>query len=239
MCRLILAVGSFDPGDILAAAVAMSRGETADHDNATVCHAHGWGAVWRDRESGALVAHRDERPIWAGAAQSPLAGISTDFLAIHARNASLPEKQGIGFTHPLTRDGDDWYFMHNGYLPTVHRLVGLDRSEFDSAEYFDYLVPRGATGLNETDALGRLRALPPGGSTSGNAIAIHPRGAYLVHWSPADTPTPRFFTMHRLSTADADVFSSERVPGLAAAPLWRELDPRIVLTIPFHSKEID
>lgn len=239
MCRMILAAGTFDSADILAAAVVMSRGETADHDNATVCHRHGWGAVWRDTGSSELGSRRDTRPAWQGIPDGVLTGLSTDFLAVHVRNATLPEKQGVRFTHPLTRLDDDWYFMHNGYMPTVHRLLGLDRSEFDSAEYFDYLIPRGARALREEDVLERLWAVPPGGSTSGNAIAVHPSGASVVHWSPRETPTPRFFTLYEYSTPDVRIVSSERVPALAEPPLWREMAPGSVATIPFPPRKGD
>ncbi|MEU9410989.1 hypothetical protein AB0E08_35595 [Streptomyces sp. NPDC048281] len=233
MCRMVLASGSFDTADILAAAITMSRGETADHDNATICHRHGWGAVWRDLRTGKLASHRDPSPAWQGMPDSTLTDLQTDFLAVHVRNATLPAKQGIRFTHPLTRQTDDWYFMHNGYMPTVHRLLGLERSEFDSAEYFDYLVPPGAGTLSEGDVLKRLRAVPPGGSTSGNAIAVNRRGASIVHWSPSDTPTPRFFTLHEFVTSEVHVVSSERVPALAESSLWREVAPASVFTIPF------
>lgn len=233
MCRMILASGAFDAGRVLAAAVAMSRGETADHDNATTCHRHGWGAVWRDPATGRVQSHRDPRPAWQGIPDSPLDGLVTDFLAVHVRNATLPEKQGGRYTHPLTRPGDDWHFMHNGYMPTVHRLLGTERSEFDSAEYFDYLVPPGTAALAEDEVLARLRAVPPGGSTSGNAIAVHRGGAVVVHWSPRETPTPRFFTLHRFTDRRLRVVASERIPALAAPGRWHEVAPASVLQFPF------
>ncbi|MFJ9606875.1 class II glutamine amidotransferase [Kitasatospora sp. NPDC101176] len=232
MCRLILASGTFDPADIVAAAVQMSRGLTADHDNATTVHAHGWGAVWRDPGSGALRAHRDERPAAESAPDSPVATARTDFLAIHVRNATLPENRGPAFTHPLERPGDPWYFMHNGYLPTAYRGLGLAASAFDSAEYFDYLIPPGTDRLDERTALARLRALEPGG-TSGNAVAVHPDRAHLVHWSPPDTRTPRFFAMRRTTTATAQIVASETVPALAPSAAWRPVAPGTVLTFPF------
>ncbi|MDV9199085.1 class II glutamine amidotransferase [Streptomyces sp. Wh19] len=230
---MILASGAFDAADILAAAVAMSRGETANHDNATTCHRHGWGAVWRDPATGKVDSHRDPRPAWQAIPDSPLTGLVTDFLAVHVRNATLPEKQGLRFTHPLTRPDDDWHFMHNGYMPTVHRLLGMECSEFDSAEYFDYLVPPGTTALPGDDVLDRLRAVPPGGTTSGNAIVVNRGGAVVVHWSPRETPTPRFFTLHQFTDPLLCVVSSERIPALAAPRRWHEVAPASVLQMPF------
>lgn len=235
MCRMILASGTFDVGGITAAAVAMSRGETADHDNTTVCHQHGWGAVWRD-PSEAVVCHRDTRPAWEGIPDSPLIDLATDFVAVHVRNATLPEKQGLNFLHPLSREADDWYFMHNGYMPTVHRLLGRERSQFDSAEYFDYLIPPGTAALDEEIVMERLKAVPPGGSTSGNAIAVNRSGASVVHWSPRETPTPRFFILYEFHTPEVHVISSEVVPALAEPAAWRTLEPGSVRTVPFRQR---
>lgn len=237
MCRMIVASGDFDTRDILAAAVSMSCGQTAAHDNRTTRHRHGWGAVWR-RPDGTLACHRDPRPAAESSGESPLAakdGVRTDFLAIHVRNATLEAKQGIRFTHPLTRASDDWHFMHNGYMPTVHRLLGLDQSEFDSAEYFDYLIPPGtpAATIDSALILRRLGEVPPPGSTSANAVAVHPHAAHVVHWSPADTPTPKFFTLHEFTADGMSVISSEVVPALATPGQWRQLAPGAVRTIQF------
>lgn len=235
MCRLILASGDFAVADITAAALDMACGRTADHDNPTKVHAHGWGAVWRepghDPQGHRLRAHTDVRPLAEGLHASALPEVKTDFLAIHTRNASLESQRGLPFTHPLTRD-DGWYFMHNGYLPTAYQGLGLPASEFDSREYFDYLVPRDAEGLDPATALGKLDALPPGGN-SGNAVAVHPSGAYLVHWSAPDVATPVFFAMQRLRLPGLEVIASEVVPGLAPARQWEPLPAGTVQHFPF------
>ena len=123
MCRLILASGQLAVADIAAAALDMSCGRTADHDNPTKAHVHGWGAVWREPGHG-LRAHTDVRSLADSLHESPLPETKTDFLAIHVRNATLQSQRGPQFTHPLTRD-DGWYFMHNGYLPTAYQRLGL------------------------------------------------------------------------------------------------------------------
>jgi len=230
---MIMATGLFEAKDIVAAATAMSIGETADHDNRTTAHAHGWGAVWRTPEKpGELSVYRDPRPFAESAAESGITEIAADFLAIHVRNATLPRQRGMRFTHPLSRPGDDWYFMHNGYLPAAHLRLGLDHSEFDSAEYFDCLVPPGTTELSRAGVLDTLRSIGTGG-TSGNAIAVRPDRAYLVHWSPPDTPTPRFFTMHELVEPGLRIVSSEVIPGLAEKDRWTRLAADSLLEIVF------
>ena len=227
MCRLILAHGTFLARDILSAALAMSQGLTATGEGPTRCHPNGWGAVWRDLESGRLVTHRDERTICQDALPR---GLDTDTLAVHVRHATLARTRGREFTHPLNR-GDAWQFMHNGFLPTVYRQLGLPASRFDSAEYFDYIVPRGSSSLDPGRTLRRLETLEPGGS-SGNAIAMNASHAYVIHWTFADNAYPRYFTMHRYSTPSLVVVSSEIIPELAPPGQWEPLAPQSVIEIP-------
>jgi len=234
MCRLILACGDVPVPDIVQAALGMSTGGTADHEGPITCHPNGWGAVWRDRDAPTgLAVHRDTRSMAESWTAAPFAGLRTDVLAIHARHATLPHTIGVEYTHPLQRRDDavPWYFMHNGFLPTVHRSLGLSMSRFDSAEYFDYLVPRGAREISPEQALARLRALEPGG-TSGNAVVVTPHRSYVVHWSPAGSPYPRYFTMHRLRRPDLEVISSEVIPRLGPRDRWEPLPPGTVLDLP-------
>ncbi|WIM94525.1 hypothetical protein ACTOB_006552 [Actinoplanes oblitus] len=239
MCRLIVATGDVPVPRIVRAAVAMSTGRTADHDGPITRHPNGWGAVWADPGSPTgLRSHRDVRPMADSWHEAPFAGLRTPVLAIHVRHATLPHNLGEPFTHPLHRpDGPvPWYFMHNGFLPTVYRHLGLAASRFDSAEYFDYLVPAGATELVESEALARLRAIAPGGS-SGNAIAMTPTRSYVVHWTAAGNAYPRYFGMHRLRRPGLDVVSSEVIPSLAARHRWQPLPPNVVLDLHGRNRE--
>jgi glutamine amidotransferase len=237
MCRLILARGRVPVPSVVAAALAMSTGLTADHEGPIRCHPNGWGAVWRTPDSPTgLRAHRDCRSMASSVAEAPLAGLETDLLAVHVRHATLPHNHGLEFTHPLHRaDGPvPWYFMHNGFLPTVHRALGLPASTFDSLEYFDYVVARDSDRLDPAATIARLRALRPGGS-SGNAFAINGERSHVIHWSPEQTPYPRYFTMHRLELPDLTVFSSEIIPRLAPRVRWDPLPPGTVLDLPHLS----
>jgi glutamine amidotransferase len=230
---MIIAVGRFNSADIVAAAVALAAGETADHDGAFTQHPHGWGALWRDPGApGGLSALRDVRPATDSMAAA-LAAIDTDFLAIHLRRSMSAQTLGPRFTHPLQRPDDHWYFMHNGSQPTVHRLLGLPESRFDSAEYFDYLIPPRSAAIDAPEALEKLRLIPEPGSNSGNAFAVRPGMAYVIHWRSPSDRWPRYFTMHELSTPDARIISSEIVPALAPAAHWRPLPPQSILEIPF------
>ncbi|HWO21752.1 MAG TPA: class II glutamine amidotransferase [Kofleriaceae bacterium] len=226
-------MGAFDAAAIVEGAIAMASGRTADHDGSFVVHPDGWGAVWRDADSASgLSVRRDHRPATESALDSGLAAIETDFLAIHVRYANNPTTKGASFTHPLQRRADDWYFMHNGSLPTVYQLLGLERSTFDSAEYFDYLIPAGAHALEERETLARLRAIPPGGN-SGNAVAVRRDRAYVIHWRAAGDVWPRYFTMHELVEPKRRIIASEVIPSLAPADRWRELSPDTVTEFRF------
>jgi glutamine amidotransferase len=231
MCRLIVATGTFDAGEIVESAVSMAAGQTAAHDSSFVVHPDGWGAVWRDPASAhGLSVLRDVRPAPESALASGLAAIKTNFLAIHVRHANNPTTKGARFTHPLERPADGWYFMHNGFLPTVYQLLGLERSTFDSAEYFDYLIPAGARALDGQETLDRLRAIPPGGN-SGNAVAVRQDRAYVIQWRADHAVWPRYFTMHELIEPERHIIASEIIPSLGPADRWRPLAPDTVMEL--------
>jgi glutamine amidotransferase len=229
MCRLIVAAGTFRAIDILDAAVAMASGETAEHDGPFVVHPDGWGAVWRNRTSPTgLSMFREARPAQESALDSPVAAVETDFLAIHVRRAGDESTKGLRFTHPLQRRIDDWVFMHNGSQPTVHRMLGLERSTFDSAEYFDYIVPAGALMLEERRTLERLQAIPPGGN-SGNALAVRRGLAYVIHSWSAGKSWARYFTMHQLVNPGCRIVSSEVIRSLAPERGWEAVRRHAVI----------
>ncbi|WP_437957467.1 class II glutamine amidotransferase [Sorangium sp. So ce119] len=236
MCRLILAHGRFSTVALLDAAVAMSTGRTAEHEGPTRRHPNGWGAVFRDpRAPHGLAVHRDVRPIEHSVGESIVPRVDTDFLVVHVRHATLARNQGIGCTHPIARHGarGPFYFLHNGFMPTVYQRLGRERSEFDSAEYLDYLLPEGEEALDVDAATARLRDIPHGG-TSANAILVSPRRAHVIHWTPEDTPYPRYFAMHRLALRDCTVIASEIIPALAPRERWEPLPPRDIVQIEIH-----
>lgn len=237
MCRLILARGDFRTDDIVDAALAMSAGDTADHEGPTRVHPDGWGAVWRDPTvAGTLGYHRDVRSMADSVHESPIRSVHSDFLTIHTRHATLKRNAGLRFTHPLERieDGFTWYFMHNGFLPTVYQRLGLPGSKFDSAEYFEYIVPRDSMMIDENETRMRLRAIPPGG-TSGNAVAVNREYAYIIHWTSELNRFPRYFVMHRLVRPNVLVVSSEIISALAAPAEWEPLKPEQILSIPLNT----
>jgi glutamine amidotransferase len=127
--------------------------------------------------------------------------------------------------------------MHNGSLPTVHRLLGMERSTFDSAEYFDYIVPPGAARLGARETLRRLEAIPPGGN-SANAVAVRGDRAYVIHWTAPGDRWPRYFTMHQFVGRGVRVVASEVIPSIAPADRWEEVPPGTVLELPFTRERI-
>ena len=108
-------------------------------------------------------------------------------------------------------------------------MLGLSQSTFDTAEYFDYLIPTEARRFDREQVIARLKAIPEPGANSGNEIAVRKDCAYLIHWrSPSDT-LPRYFTMQQLRTPDCHVISSEIIPSLAPAYRWQAVTPQSVM----------
>lgn len=234
MCRLILAHGNFDPRSVLAAALDMSQGRTAQHDGPIQRHPNGWGAVWKDRQApSGLAVHRDGDAMTDAALEfSPVWNCRTNFLAVHVRHATLTRNIGDQYTHPLQRErsASPWFFMHNGFMPTVHKLLGLPASSFDSAEYFDYLLSLQESKLDPERVLDGLEAVPEGG-TSGNAIIVNAHRAWLVHYTPRQSSYPSYFTMHRLQGSAFTICSSEVIPRLGSPEQWQTIPAQSILEL--------
>lgn len=241
MCRMILAMGSFSTQSVLNAALCMSEGVTAS-DDAPICrHPNGWGALWRNNTaSDGLTVHRDTRSFKESLEQSLLHKIETDFLVVHVRHATLAHNQGIEYTHPITQKETlvPWYLFHNGFLPTIYQKLGLERSSFDSREYFDYIIPQGQDKFSDNfEIIEKLESLAPGGS-SANAIVVNPKRAYVIHWTSKDTHFPSYFTMYKLQTKSAVFIASEMIPEIAPYEKWTPLAKGEIIELPFVDHKI-
>lgn len=219
MCRMILAKGKFLSKDIFRAAVEMCEGITANHTNPIKKHPNGWGALWL--HNGEIVTLRSSG--YLSDEVSSIPNIETDFLAIHVRHATLDKNTGLDFSHPLNNKRS-WYGMHNGFLPTVHKLLGMKESIFDSAEYFNYLI-------NDVDDFSLTKELLKSkidhiehGGTSGNIFLINREKAYVWQWYPEGAVHPTYFTMHINEGENATYVSSEVIPWLGMAGEWHPIN---------------
>lgn len=222
MCRMILAVGRFDPQQVAAAATLMSEGATAIEVGPTQVHRDGWGALYRRTSTSELFTYRSLRPLADGLEGLSLPSDGVDLLALHARHATLASTRGIAFTHPVSRDDSSWYLMHNGYMPTVYRELGLDHSSFDTREYFDYIVPGSDLRIDGRELLAKLERLAPGGS-SANAFLFNSERAYAFNWFPPDSRYAGFYRMWSLYTDDAIYIASDPIATLGEATRWQPL----------------
>ncbi|WP_342627342.1 hypothetical protein AAC691_13905 [Nguyenibacter vanlangensis] len=233
---MILAVGNITVRDIFDAAVAMSSGLTADHDGPITCHPNGWGAVWVNKEdSNTFHYFRSTFPLFkADFETTPLAGSAPHMIAIHARHATVPTKIGLRFAHPLVRTSGapskEWHFMHNGFTPTVHKLIGLEDSSFDSDEYFSYLLGSDDGNLSINTLMTKLDLIPDGNS-SGNAFLLTQDRAFIIHYVFPGCRYESYFQMHQLVGAGFKIFSSEPIPSLAAMSAWKALKKNSVIEL--------
>lgn len=237
MCRLIIGFGNIKADDLLTAALNMSTGRTANHDGPITCHPNGWGMVWHDPESDSrLSTFKNEQALEQTMHLAPKI-TDSKMIAVHVRHATLSKNVGPAFCHPVTseRNPVPWYLMHNGFLPTIYEKLNLDRSYFDSREYYDYVVPTSGDQLDGNDVLNKLSAINEGG-TSANALLINPQNAYVIHWSQPSCPYKSYFQLYRVDTEDAWYISSEPQPHLAPLEQWRPLEQSEVFA--FDLKEL-
>ena len=218
MCRMIAARGDFDPDAIFRACQLMSCGYTAEHETQGKFYPDGWGAMWADARGGPQT-HRsithvqdDQAPKYQGRPR---------FLALHARQATLKEKAGLRFTHPLTSDAASHHLMHNGYLPTLHKRLGLEASDFDSEDYLAFLLANKYL-LNDSAALTKEMDALEDGSRGGNMFFLQGADRLTTYvWHPVGSPFTDFLTMWRWVGPNAEIISSERHIDLAPLDEWR------------------
>ncbi len=223
MCRMILARGDFSVEQVIEAARAMCSGESAQHDGPIKEHPNGWGCLWLE---GDQVRTLHGTGSFAKSIQEiDVSKINTRFLAIHVRHATLSKNMGIEFSHPLNRTSNDtpWYLMHNGFLPTIYPHLGLESSNFDSAEYLQYIV-EGITPADITEHYlkSKMAKLAPGGS-AGNAFFMTAEKAWAWQWHPDDTPFPRYFTLHKYQHQGTEYIASEQISALGEASHWHPM----------------
>lgn len=222
---MILALGHFSITKVVNAAINMSLGKTAVKNAPIHKHNDGWGMVWHDVFSERKLSHiRDCRPISTSCNEVLTGNFSTNFLAIHVRSATLPSCKGLEFTHPIhsDRSGVPWYLMHNGFLPTVYEMIGLQSSKFDTQEYYEYIIPNSGTHLDKESTIKKLKNLREGG-TSGNAIIINPNHVYVLHWHMPNIKYQDYFTLHSAYDGKALYIASEIQPSLVRTEEWKPM----------------
>lgn len=228
MCRMVMAIGTFDPGDVLAGARAMAAGARAPADAPVRRHPNGWGVAHRAFGGGLTQIKGEGSLDEIGSLALPLE--EPGVLVVHARHATRPHMTGLQFAHPLV--SEDTLFCHNGYTPGAAAWLGLDRDAFDTAALFKLLVPDPGRIPDEPRirrSLSRLGA----DDTSANAFIIGPERAVVVNWFSRNAD---YFTLWRLTDRRGTVCASEILPELAPPDEWRPLGHGQILDLSF--KEI-
>jgi glutamine amidotransferase len=222
---MLVAAGECAPGVYFDAMRRMSTGTVAAHEYAgRVRHADGWGVTCMLPASTDVAVYRSSSPIATAELLPAIGDLSCRMLAIHARNASVPAQKGLGFVQPIERfiGGERTWFFHNGFVPSVHRLLGLARSQWDSLELLDWLAPA----FDHSDwrrALAvRLQALPAD-STAANCIFLSARRAIVCNWFNRSNGATAYYTMHCWKGERAVGVASEPFPEMAEPVEWNAL----------------
>lgn len=227
MCRMIMALGNFSVQKVISAAVAMSKGETSTCRTPTKSHPNGWGMIWNNsnhQSSDGLCHFRCDKAIEESINMAPLNQITGNFLAVHVRHATLAQCTGIQYTHPITNNQTQvpWYLMHNGFLPTLYKKLGLPRSIFDTQEYFNYIIPHSSDRLDKSNVIKKLNDIEMNG-TSANAIVANSKHVYIIHWSMPNVEYPEYFTLYGAQNNDTVYVASEIQPDLDSDLEWLPL----------------
>jgi glutamine amidotransferase len=220
---MILAQGNFSTSAVFQAAAGMSKGVTANHDCPVKEHPDGWGSLWI--EQGEVKTIRSSKWLAEEVDSFNFDHGNSPILAIHARHSTLPKNRGESFSHPIQKstNAETWYIMHNGYLPTAYKKLGMNCSIFDSSEYLEYIInTQPQLSLSGKMLNSKIAHLDPGGSAA-NAFFMNNKVAFAYQRFPTNSPFPLYFTMSICVLDDVTYISSEVIPTLAPKTSWRPL----------------
>ncbi len=128
MCRMIAAVGRFEPAALRRALLRMAANDNPAHDHeyrsrgASFRHTDGWGMAWT--QDGRLRTVRRTISVLLDDWVERIDPLQTNILLLHARKATQPGSISTKNTHPFpaTFLGRDWAFCHNGALDNLNGL---------------------------------------------------------------------------------------------------------------------
>jgi predicted glutamine amidotransferase len=150
MCRMIAAVGRFEPALLRCALVRMAANDNPVHDHEhrargdSFRHTDGWGMAWI--QDGRLCTLRRSFSVLLDDAADRIDGLRTELLLLHARHATMPGSIRTENTHPFSATllGKDWAFCHNGSVEGLDDLRPAPQmaaaGETDSERLFHHFL---------------------------------------------------------------------------------------------------
>jgi predicted glutamine amidotransferase len=229
MCRMIAAVGRFEPTHLRHALVRMAANDNPAHDHEyralgeSFRHTDGWGMAWV--QDGRLRTLRRTISVLLDDWVERIDPLRTGLLLLHARYATPPKSIRTENTHPFSATllGRDWAFCHNGAV-AVEDLEGLRHApemaaagSTDSERLFHHFLaelaartePDAATELNDVSV---VRGDGRTGAGAAGENSTPPMGRTLPEAALAATiAVPRDFTaLHCLAASNDRVLAAAR-----------------------------
>jgi predicted glutamine amidotransferase len=255
MCRMIAAVGRFEPAAVRRGFLTMTSNENPAHDHEhraegiAFQHVDGWGAAWV--EGTALRVLRRTVSALSDDVAERIDPLETGLLVLHARKASVAGSVALENTHPfpVSFGGHEWAFCHNGVARDLERLQpapgmtpagGGDTERLFHHFLGEFARRAGAAAvIGERPVAGEPAAAEKGaavGEVAGDSPAF---GTAVVAALAATIAAPRDFTaLHCLvASNDRVVAAACRHPGHSLADyhaLWlgEGADVRVVSSEP-------
>ena len=236
MCRMIAAVGRFDPAALRRSLVLMAANENPAHDHeyrsrgASFRHTDGWGMAWT--QDGRLRTVRRTISVLLDDWVERIDPLQTDILLLHARKATPPGSISTMNTHPFpaTFLGRDWAFCHNGAVESLEGLrlaPGIaPTGETDSERLFHHFLAELAERALPEAALAATIAVPRDFTALHCLVATTDRVLAAARRHPAKSQ-PEYHALWLGEGSGLRVVSSEPVDGLGC--VWTRLpEPGVV-----------
>ncbi|MBD3347601.1 MAG: hypothetical protein GF400_00195 [Candidatus Eisenbacteria bacterium] len=237
MCRMIGAVGRFDLETLKSGLrdMALNRNPAYEHEHRRrgegLRHDCGWGAAFVTGDG--LLVHRSTTACFDDASFDALACEDVRVAVLHARRNRDRGTIALENTHPFVATWRDLEhaFFHNGEVKDREQLTYerrfKPRGTADSEELFFHVLSR----FDPDTPLSSLKTALSGITdfTCLNSLLVSGDRLFAYAGMAGGTPYPRYYTLWRSRTGDADVVSSEPI-ALEGAD-WKPVEDGRVLRL--------
>ena len=231
MCRMLLALGNIEPKIIIEDAALMAKDLTFDHEHnasgrGVFAHGHGWGIAYTKRNK--FQVDKSVKAIYKDTNRKLYHTLSTNFLLIHARQATVGKTQ-IHNTHPfyfVKKRIGSFIFCHNGTIKETikHNHHFKVQGTTDSEQLFYAILTHF---LPSKDPKTIPKTINEYSYPIGCNVILATQTTSYININCHSCP--KYVEMHMLQQKDKLIISSEPLPHIKGT--WKELPSGTLLKI--------
>ncbi|MFP3235753.1 MAG: hypothetical protein RXR74_05105 [Nitrososphaeria archaeon] len=233
MCRMLVAVGRFEAGELRSMVRALREAAAYDPYGEALygerSHDDGWGILIARLDGSAALHHRSTRPIFSSGSdpESAIPGWAAGapvVLMAHARKASEGTPVDLASTHPVHASSawGDLYIVHNGSFDRgkLDGLIGEAAPHSDTWAAAVALASRIRGGISRRDLEWLLGAERTGanlgiallGAAAGPQVIVGSH--YRLRGDASDPDLERYYRLYECASDGGTIYASSTVVEL-------------------------